>query len=132
MNAFLKGRPSFHVGTPHGQDEAKLELCWDQVGLCWAWFGPVLPYVGPGWSQGGSCWPRPRPCWTYVGECRPSQGFRTQPPVASGPRLSCNLQGLGHTGPMLGDLGALLRSSSALERRRPGQDGPRLVASLLM
>ena len=57
-----------------------------------------------------------------------------EPAVASGPWLSCNLQGLGHTGPMLGDLGALLRSSSALERRRSGQDGPRLVlvASLLM
>ena len=43
---------------PQGQEEAKMELRWDQVGLCWAWSGPMLlmlaqvegkvAHVGPG------------------------------------------------------------------------------------
>ena len=69
----LSPRRERYFETPQGQEEAKMELRWDQVGLCWAWFGPMLPYVGPGWTQGGSCWPRPRPCWTYVGQCRLSE-----------------------------------------------------------
>ena len=51
-----------YFGSLPGQDEAKMEVCWDPVGLCWAWFGPMLPYVGPDWTQGGSCWPSLRPC----------------------------------------------------------------------
>ena len=109
----------------------------------WSYVGTKLAYAGPGLdpcclmlAQVGAKVAHVGPDRGHVGLMLVNAGLPKasgrEPPVASGPRLSCNLQGLGHIGPMLGDLGALLRSSSALERRRSGQDGPRPVASLLM
>ena len=52
-----------------GPYEAKMELRWDPVGLCWAWIGPMLLYVGR--------WLLLVPADAMLDLCRPMQAFRS-------------------------------------------------------
>ena len=72
LKTCVSPRREQRFGAPQGQDKAKMEFCWDQIGLCWAWLGPMLAYVGP--------------CGLLLAQVGCPSLPKSQSPVASGPR----------------------------------------------
>ena len=73
--AFRLGESAI-LGGPQGRATVQMELCWDQVGLRWAYFGPIS-------AQAGLCWPTLGLCWPESG-LGGLPGAHTHPILASG------------------------------------------------